>query len=478
MATERRDYGNPWANAFAPENLRPTTRSQRADSARYAAQGSGRGHRRPQRAGRPGASYGQPDAGTSVANSPQSRGVGWDRDSIEKARAAGLNAASLGATENHPSGDAALDEILAMLAGDGGQDQSASIGSSYDKQIAAYQNAGSEMEALTGQLVGNINSSAAAANEQIGGFFGYAADQANAGRPVIQESGAQAQGNVDSIYDQLSSNLGAIPQQAVDQASAAAGSAIGGSVAGRVAGAVAPFAAAGETSRANTKANLAQHTTAGKDYLSQLAAAAPSEAALSQGAVSGRANMAVTEAEMALSQQRAEIAAQTAALEGAKERAMLEHSADLAGSTMERLMDTASLYDALGADKSGLRESMGLPAAQDGGMGYEDQLDIALKEGRLEQQTSQSTDPLQVGGDSGFNLALQTASPGTQQVGMALRDYAEQSGLGMEDMQALLAPGENETVNSQMRQVLEQILGSFTAYDPEALKGAFRAWYQ
>lgn len=313
-----------------------------------------------------------------------------------------------------------LDSLMAMLfGGGGGNDLSGLIGSSYDQQIGAFANMGSELERLTGHLIGNIHSSRDATNQQIGGFFNHAAGQANAGRPVIAETGQTAQANVDAIYDTLAGNLAAMPAQSVAQASAAAGEAVGGSVAGRVAAATAPFAAAGETSRANTKANLTQHSAAGQDYLSQLAAAAPSEAAMAQSAVSGRAANAVTEAEMALAQQRAQIAAQTAALEGAKQRALIEASADTAGSTFERLMQTTQLFNALGADTSPLLSSLGLQPDAGGGMDYGQQLDIMLKEQRLADMLAPRTSADRLSSE------LQSASPSVQQFGQQLLDLVD-----------------------------------------------------
>jgi hypothetical protein len=333
-----------------------------------------------------------------------------------------------------------IEDLLSMLFGDGGQDMSGQIGASYDGQIDAYNKMGAEMGGLTDKLIGDINSSAAGANKQIGGFFDYAAGQANAGRPVIEETGNRAQANIDGIYDTLASNLGALPGKAVSQASAAAGKNIGGSVAGRVAAASAPFAAAGETSRATGKANMAQHSAAGQDYLSQLAAAAPSEAALSQGAVTGRANNAVTEAQMALSQQRAEISAQTAALEGAKQRAMVEHSADLSGSTFDRLMQTTQLYNALGADTSPLLEQLGMNPAQvpggGEGMSYEDTLDIGIKEQRLNDMLAPPAAPTK--GLEGFQAALGQQSGGVQRMGNDLLRAIDSGGLDQQGVSQLL----------------------------------------
>lgn len=399
-----------------------------------------------------------------------------------------------------------IDAILGALFGGGGtEDLSAAISQSYDGQIAAYDGMLETLGASGQQLIDGIGTAAGATNQQIGQHFGYAADQANAGRPVIAETGQQAQGNVDAIYDDLAASLGGMPEQSVARASEAAGGAIGGSVAGRVAAATAPFEAAGETSRANTKANLTQHSAAGQDYLSQIASSAPSEAAQKQGAVSAQANQAVTEAEMAMAQQRGEIAMQTAALEGAKQRALIEHSADTAGSTMQRLMQTTQLYNALGADTGPLLDALGLEADPTGGLTYEDQLDIGLKEQRLKEATA-GPDPLSLGGDPGFNAALEGTSQGTQNVANALRQWAEQGGDGEQpvefaDILDLLAPetydvstdgmdgsqlslgGSQEITNRaggnrDMQALLEELLGGWTAFSADDLENAFRAWYQ
>lgn len=377
----------------------------------------------------------------------------------------------------NPQGE--IDALLSTLFGGGGtSDLTAAISDSYDGQIAAYDDLLGTLGTQQQELVGNIRNSAAQTNQQVGGFFDYAAQQAQAGRAPIEQVGVESQANVDAIYDDLASTLAAQPQQSVARASEAAGGAVGGSVAGRVAAATAPFEAAGETSRANAKANLTQHSAAGQDYLSQLASAAPSEAAMNQAAITAQANNAVTESEMAMAQQRAEISAQTAALEGAKQRALIEHSADMAGSTFERLMQTTSLFNALGADTSPIRDSLGLEADPTGGMSYEDTLDIATKEARLEQMLA-GEDPMAVGGDQGFNLELEDASPSTQKVGNALREYAEANELGIADINELLSPGEDgRPLNPQMEALLEELTGGFTAYSPNELKSAFRAWYQ
>lgn len=314
-----------------------------------------------------------------------------------------------------------LDDLFNSLFGDNDA-LAGSIGDSYDAQIAALMGLSGDLGGLTDQLIGGINDSSRSANKQIGGHFDYAAGQANAGRPVIAESGASAQGNVDAIYDTLATNLGNIPQQSVDQASAAAGGAIGSSVAGRVAAATAPFQAAGETSRANTKANLVQHTTAGQDYLSQLAAAAPSEAAMNQANVTGRANTAITEAQMALATQRAEIAAQTAALEGSKQRAILEATANTAGGAFDRVMQEAQLYNVLGADMGPLRDRFGMSAAQGSG---DPRGDIALMMDQLDLEERLAGPQY---GLEGFQNALKNHSPDVQQMANEIVSMVDRTG--------------------------------------------------
>lgn len=303
--------------------------------------------------------------------------------------------------QNIPQGS--LDELAAALGaqggpGGGGPDHSGTIAGSYDAEIAALRGAGGKMAGLTGDLIGNIDSSAAGANQQIGGFFGYAGDQARAGRPVIEESYGTARTNVDQTYDQLAAQLAGLPQATADQARAAGGDAAGSSVADRVAVAAAPFAAAGEGARAASQANLQQHSTAGQDYLTQLASAAPSEAAQSQAAVTGRANMAVTSAQMALAEQQSQIELQVARTEGAKQRALAEYAADSAGDTFGRAKDL---------------------------------LDLEFRENQIKMQEQELAgggeyDPTQGSGYEAFDAALRGSDPGTQQFGQDLLPYLSQ----------------------------------------------------
>jgi hypothetical protein len=267
-----------------------------------------------------------------------------------------LNAAFAGSMPG--AGGPSIDDIMGMLGGGGGG-SAGNIGAGYDAEINALRRGGSRMAGLTNQLIGNINASAGAANQQIGGFFNYAKGQAESGRPVIGASYDTARGSVDQTYDQFASQIAGLPQATADAARAAGGAAAGSSVADRVAVAAAPFAAAGESSRAASQANLQTHSTAGQDYLTQLASAAPAEGAQHQAAVTGRANMAVTNAQMQLAAQQAEIEARAASIEGAKQRALLEASADTAGSTAGRMMDALKIESMMMGNEQMRRELAG-----------------------------------------------------------------------------------------------------------------------
>lgn len=204
------------------------------------------------------------------------------------------------------------------------------LAGSYDAQIDAI-----------GGLNPLFKQQAQEAQGNIGNFFGYAGDVARQGMPVTRETFDNAQGNVNRIYDDLGDRLQSMPQTLVNVASDAAGSDIGSSVAGRVAAATAPFSAASETARADALANLTQNNAAGQNYLNQLASSTGAEAAMHQSAVEG-----------ALNQQLQLVAYRQAELEGAKQRALAEVSADLAGASSER-MANAALAQALGLGDTG-----------------------------------------------------------------------------------------------------------------------------
>lgn len=333
-----------------------------------------------------------------------------------------------------------IDQIMAMLGGGGGMDLGALAGS-FDAEIGALRQGGQRMAGLTNQLIGNIGSSAAGANKQIGGFFNYAAGQANAGRPVIGKSYDTARTNVNQTYDQLAGQLAGLPQASADAARAAGGSAAGSSVADRVAVAAAPFAAAGESSRAASQANLATHSTAGQDYLTQLASAAPSEAAQSQAAVTGRANQAVTHAQMQLAAQQAEIEARAASLEGSKQRALLEASADTAGSTMENYANALNIFE----KEVGLGLAAPGPHAQGAaGMSPQEMLAMANTESTIrsrELKDAQRADP-----NWHLNQALAQTDVPHQKGFEKIRNIAEQ--------------------HRDDPSVINEVLGSFTGVKP------------
>lgn len=210
------------------------------------------------------------------------------------------------------------------------QDYMSQLEGSYDDQIAAIAGLGPLFQQQAAEAQGNIT-----------GFFDYAGDVANAGIPVNQQVYDDATGNVDEIYNRLDSSLAGLPSQLTGIASDAAGGGVSGSVAERVATASAPFMAASSTSRANANANLAQSSAAGSNYLNQLASATGAEGAMANSAV-----------EQAMQQQLQLVASRQAELEGAKQRALLEISSDIAGSTSER-MANAALSSALGLDLGG-----------------------------------------------------------------------------------------------------------------------------
>lgn len=201
------------------------------------------------------------------------------------------------------------------------------LAGSYDAQIDAI-----------GGLGGLFRDQATEAQGNIGGFFDYAGDVARQGIPVTEDIYNTGIDNVQGVYDDLGERLTSMPQTLTDTAAKAAGDSFSGDIAGRVSAATAPFAAAGETARANAVANLTQHSTAGQNYLNQLAGATGAEGALHQSAV-----------EQSLNQQMQLVAYRQAELEGSKQRAMMQMTADIAGSNAEHMANMA-LSQALGLD--------------------------------------------------------------------------------------------------------------------------------
>lgn len=301
------------------------------------------GHSTPQRASRPGESYGTPDTGIrnpgqrrrdarggslsrgqqADADRYQALADAWQEDGITNTPASYTGGQLQDRLSQQDMGVEALpdpyDEFLQQYRND--------LASSYDSQIQAIQGLGPIFQGQAQEAQGNI-----------GGFFDYAGDVAREGIPVTQETYGTATSNVDAAYDQLASRLEGMPSQLTDIAAGAAGGAVSPSVAESVSASAAPFMAAGETSRASATANLAQHSSAGENYLNQLASSTGAEAGMHQSAV-----------ESALQQQLQLVSYRGAELEGAKHRALMEVSADIAGSSSER-MAQAALSSALGLD--------------------------------------------------------------------------------------------------------------------------------
>lgn len=383
----------------------------------------------------------------------------------------------------------ALPPWLAELLGEGDVDTDA-LEQSYDDQLAALGAAGEQFADLTEEQKANIRSSADDAVGNIGGFFDYAAHQANQGRPVIAETGANTQGELDAIYDELGQNLSTIPGLAGEQATSAAGGA-GAQVGTRMEAAAAPFRAAGESARASSKGNVAQHSAAGQDYLSQLAAAAPAEGAMGQQTVEQGAAQALTNADMALAEQQMNLELETARLEGAKQRALLEATSDTAGSTFDRFMQGAQLIDAVGGDPGVLRDALGVPAAPTaaGAMDPEQMLDLAIKEARLEDMTAPETE-----GYEGFNNLLAQQDPDVQAHAQGLLDLVDTQGWQQEPEKVHQLIGqlttEDEDTSSWWQgsnapeaeswdELLEDPDASMYApYDPAILRHLFRTLYQ
>lgn len=326
-----------------------------------------------------------------------------------------------------PMGD--LQDMYSQLL----EEQIGQVESAYDQQIGAY-----------GDLRGTTRQMGQSSQENIGDFFGHAGDVAQAGIPVTQETYEGASSNVEDIYGNLTSNLESMPQRVTDIAADAGGGAMRETVADRTAAASAPFLAAAESGQASTLGNLEQHSAAGQNYLNQLASAVPAEGAQHQSQV-----------EDAMNQQLNAIAFQQAELEGAKQRAISDITADVAGSTSER-MANAALSQSLGLDldpsvdpmdylsgQSTLNDMM--PEQQSGLEALQEQADTVeametISPGYQDQAQQQST--------------LQGLSPGGQQTFDSLRTLSEQNsevdagnreiGMAMlQNLEALASQGED-----------------------------------
>jgi hypothetical protein len=325
------------------------------------------------------------------------------------------------------------------------QEQLDALASSYDAQMDAI-----------GGLSGSFRDYASSAQDNIGGFFGYAEEAARGAMPVTEEIYGTAQENVGSIYDTLASSLDAIPQQMTNIASQAAGGAVGSSVAGGSAESVAPFRAAGETSRASAQTNLQQSSAAGQNYLNNLAAAVPAEGALHQSAV-----------EQALNQQLQLVAHRQAELEGAKQRAMIGLTSDLAGSSAEQMANQA-LAHALGidvpfgVDPGAYLLNLGRIQGLEGG-----QVTQAQKEFNFQQSVNPANQREQI--EAGLSVPAQKVFPEIMRLGHSAAGEREAEGrkvdsnemirLLLDELDAYAAP--LETGSGTQRSLFEQRLGNF-----------------
>lgn len=277
------------------------------------------------------------------------------------------------------------------------------LGSSYDRQIEAVRGQGPIMRGLAEEAQGNI-----------GGFFDYAAEAAEGGRAPIQSAYETAGSNVDAAYGQATEQVQGLPSVYTELAAEAGGEGARSGVAQRVAAAAAPFEASLASGQAAVQGNLSQSQAAGEQYLSQLASAAPSEAAMAQSGVEG-----------ALQQQLQDIQMQAAQLEGAKQRALMQAASDTSGDVFDRMMDLQQLQMdrerhnmALKQGEMGLKQSQ-LGMEQDrlemqqslqGGQDPMAQLD-PLEQMRL-RKMQQEQSPLGQGGRQGANMVQQRLAQG------------------------------------------------------------------
>lgn len=370
MAVKRTPYGNPWANAFAPEAL--------ADAARP----TGQGHAAPRQASRPGESYGTPDMGVTRQQRREERSSQYGQNRARGERQPGSPNRG-GTLPNLPAGGAP-DPFAALmdLLGQGPQDMSGEIAAGYDAQRQAILDVIPVMQGAGRDATGAM-----------GDYFGYGAQQAKEGRGAVQGVYQEATGNVDAIYDELARSLNAMPGEITDIATDAAGGAVGGRVAETAAAGTVPYRAAGETSRANASENLTKRSAAGQNYMSQLAAANTAEAGQRQSDV-----------EHGLAMATAQVQARAAEIEGEKQRAMAEYAADASGDMFNRMLDVMQME--LAYDKHGLdRERFGLERemALSGGGGM-DSAEV-LRQLRI----GEMTDPSAIGGQRGAAQYLQGA---------------------------------------------------------------------
>lgn len=363
---------------------------RRVDRRTGASTRAGTPHSTPQRAARPGGSYGTPDMGQAPNNRrARAAQVGYSPGANRTPQQAAYPGESYGldprgAPSNNPGGGGGEDPFAALmdLLGQGPQDMSGEIAAGYDAQRQAILD-----------VIPVMQSAGRDATGAMGDYFGYGAQQAKEGRGAVKGIYREAGGNVDAIYDELARSLNAVPGELTDIATSAAGGAVGGRVAETAAAGTAPFRAAGETSRANSKENLTSRSAAGQNYMSQLAAANTSEAGQRQSDV-----------EHGLAMKTAQVQARAAEIEGEKQRAMAEYAADASGDMFNRMLDVMQMelaYDQQGLQREKFDFERGLALQDAQGGGGIDSAEV-LRQLRI----GEMTDPQAVGGQRGAQQYL------------------------------------------------------------------------
>lgn len=338
---------------------------------------------------------------TTDENSPHAGGGGGSGGGSQSYPDAGLDPRRNLAPEGLPSpgeqpGQGGIADMLRQLQQQqqARQEQMRSqLGSAYDQQIEAVLGQGPIMRGLAEEAQGNI-----------GGFFDYAAESAEAGREPVQQAYGAAGEGVEQAYGEATEQVRSTPSVYTDLAEQAGGEGARSGVAQRVSAAAAPFEAALSSGEAAVQGNLAQSQAAGEQYLSQLASAAPSEAAMAQSGVEG-----------ALQQQLQDLQMQAAQLEGAKQKAMMQVSADTSGDAFDRMMDLQRLQMEKEAHAQEMQQGQN-PMA---GMDLREQL-------QTRQLQEEMTDPTQQQPKRGFDMFLQQRfgdQPQTQQIVQQLGNH-------------------------------------------------------
>lgn len=291
----------------------------------------------------------------------------------------GRGAQAASAQGNDPFAD-----MLNMLMQGGGAVDTSGIEAGFDAQKQAILDS-----------IPLMQESAGLATDNIGGYFDYAAQQAERGGEAVGDVYDTAQRNVGSIYDQHGKALSEIPGDVTALAEAAAGGGVSQRVAEESSAATAPFLAAGESSRAGGLANLERRGAAAETYMSELGAASGSEAALRQSDVEQR-----------LAHASSQVQQQAAAIEADKQTALAQYSADSSVDMFNRMLDVMQLelaYDQHQLDRDQFE------AGTEGGAGGMDSAEV-LRQLRI----GEMTDPYEMGGQRGALNYLQETGVGQE----------------------------------------------------------------